>query len=163
MLEIQDLSESEITEILARVGYGHLACSRDDRPYVVPIQYVYEDGEIFIYTTEGKKFDIISRNPRVCLQVEEVIDHKQWQSVIVDGIAEQLASGDAQDRALKLILRDNPTLTPAVSIRWLDSWVRENREVIYRITIKETSGRRAVDRHGKTPSIPIRGSKGTVI
>src|SRR5687768_5884955 len=140
MLEIQDLSESEITEILARVGYGHLACSRDDRPYVVPIQYVYEDGEIFIYTTEGKKFDIISRNPKVCLQVEEVINNMQWQSVIVDGVAEQLTSGNEQDRSLKLILRDNPTLTPAVSIRWLDSWVRENREVIYRITIKETSG-----------------------
>ena len=55
MIEVKDLSENEITEILSRIGYGHLACCRNDEPYVVPVHYAYDNGNIFIYTTEGKK------------------------------------------------------------------------------------------------------------
>jgi len=160
MLEVEDLSESEITEILSRVGYGHLACCRDNRPYVMPIHYAYGDGNIFIYTTEGKKFEIIKENPNVCLQIEEVNDNQHWQSVIVDGVATQLTGGAERDRALELIAAANPTLTPAVSIRWIDDWVRENIEVIYRVTPTATSGRRSLDRTGATPFVPPpRGAK----
>lgn len=154
MIEVKDLSEGEITGILSRVGYGHLACCRNDRPYVVPVHYAYEDGIIFIYTTEGKKYEIIKENPNVCLQIEEVVDDHQWQSVIVDGDAEQLSAGAERDRAIELIVARNPTLTPAVSIRWLDEWVRENREVVYRVTPTATSGRRSTDRTGSTPFVP---------
>jgi uncharacterized protein len=147
MIEIQDLSEKEIAALLERVGYAHLACCVDDRPYLVPVHYVYDDRFIYIYTTEGKKFDIIRANPNVCLQVEEVTDNHHWQSVIVEGIARELAAG-ARDRAMKLILAANPTLTPALSVRWMDAWVRENIEVVYRITPHATSGRRTLERGG---------------
>lgn len=158
MIEVEDLSENEISDIIARIGYGHLACCRNGHPYVVPVHYAFSEGVIYIYTTEGKKFDIINENPNVCLQVEEVIDNRQWQSVIIDGIAVQIASGDERDRALKLIACVNPTFTPAVSIRWLDGWVRENIEVIYKVTPNATSGRRAVDRLGDMPFVPLDGS-----
>ena len=144
MIEIEDLSEGEINEILGRVGYGHLGCCRDDRPYVVPVHYAYDDGIIYIYTTEGKKFEIIRTNPNVCLQVEEISDQKHWTSVVVDGIAEQIKRGPQHDRAIKKIVSVNPTLTPAVSIRWMDDWVRENIEVVYLVTPSATSGRRSV-------------------
>lgn len=146
MIEVEDLSESEVGDLLGRVGYGHLACCRDNRPYVVPVHYAYDDGAILIYTTQGKKFEIIRENPNVCFQVEEVADNQHWTSVMVEGVAEQIDDGPERDRALELIVRVNPTLTPAVSIRWMDEWVRENIEVIYRVTPVATSGRRAVDR-----------------
>ena len=87
MIEIDEMSDPEIREFLRRVGYGHLACSRDDQPYVVPVNFAYRDGEIFVYTTEGKKTEFIAANPRVCLQAEEVEDNKHWQSVIVYGLS----------------------------------------------------------------------------
>lgn len=152
MIEIFDLSDSEIKELLARVGYGHLACCRDDKPYVVPVHYGYSGETIYIYTTEGKKADIIADNPSVCLQIEEVHDNRHWQSVIVDGQAVKLGPGDERDKALDAIVSVNPTLTPAVSIRWLDEWVRENIEVIYRIDVDMMSGRRTRDR-SHSPSI----------
>ena len=154
MIEVKDLSENEITEILSRIGYGHLACCRNDEPYVVPVHYAYDNGNIFIYTTEGKKYEIIKENPNVCLQVEELVNDHHWQSVIVDGVAEQLSAGAERDRALELIVARNPTLTPAVSIRWLDEWVRENREVVYRVTPTATSGRRSIDRTGSSLYAP---------
>ncbi len=145
MIEVADLSNTEITEILARVGYGHLACCLEDRPYVVPIHYGFRSGRIYIYTTEGKKSDIIAKNRYVCLQVEDVRDNRHWKSVIIDGEAVRLSPGEERDEALSAVVAVNPTLTPAVSIRWMDQWVRENVEVLYRIDIVAMSGRRSVD------------------
>jgi nitroimidazol reductase NimA-like FMN-containing flavoprotein (pyridoxamine 5'-phosphate oxidase superfamily) len=144
MNEVQEMTDSEIGEVLARVGYGHLACARNNRPYVVPIHYVYDKLKIYIYTTDGKKTDIIRDNPQVCLQVEEVIDNGDWRSVIVNGEAKQVTDREEREKAVKLIRSVNPTLTPAISIRWMDHWVRENIEVVYRIRPDTITGRSSV-------------------
>ncbi|MFN6962189.1 MAG: pyridoxamine 5'-phosphate oxidase family protein [Pyrinomonadaceae bacterium] len=146
MIEIQDLQKSAIQQFLERSDYGHLACCADDEPYVVPIHFAYCDPFIYIYTTEGKKTEIIARNPRVCLQVEEVSSNRQWTSVIVYGEAERLVDERLKTEALNAVLSRNPTLTPAVSIRWIDSWIRENIEAVYRIIPVEMTGRATLDR-----------------
>ncbi len=144
MITVEELNDTEIGEVLRRVGYGHLACSRDDVPYVIPVHFAYDAGRIVVYTTEGKKSEIIAENPLVCLQAEDVIDNQHWESVIVNGTATRLTDEDEREATMRLITSVNPTLTPAVSIQWLDSWVRENLEVIYVITPDRKSGRRAV-------------------
>jgi nitroimidazol reductase NimA-like FMN-containing flavoprotein (pyridoxamine 5'-phosphate oxidase superfamily) len=146
MIEVRELDNQEIEDMLTRLNYGHLACADGNEPYVVPIHYAYDSPYIYIYTTEGKKSECIARNPRVCLQIEDVRDNRNWQSVIVQGEAEHLTEEKERSRALNAVVRINPTLTPAVSIRWMDNWVRENVEVIYRIVPIETTGRASVDR-----------------
>jgi len=141
MIEVQEMTNSEIDEVLARIGYGHLACARNNRPYVVPIHYVYDKLKIYIYTTDGKKTDIIRDNPQVCLQVEEVVDNGDWRSVIINGEAERVTDRDEREKAVKLIRSANPSLTPAISIRWMDNWVRENIEVVFRIRPTTITGR----------------------
>ena len=80
------------------------------------------------------------------------MDNEHWVSVIVFGRAEQLVDEDERSAALDRILEVNPRLTPAVSIRWMDSWVRENVEVIYRLRPRKTTGRRTIDRmRGREP------------
>src|SRR5258708_29413747 len=112
MIEVREMDNNEIVELLSRIGYGHLACSLRDQPYLVPIHYAYEGPKIYIYTTEGKKSEIIEKNPRICLQVEDVQDNKHWKSVIVTGEAERLTDEDKREAALKAIVIANPTLTP---------------------------------------------------
>lgn len=146
MLEVRELDNNEILGLLSRIGYGHLACSLNDQPYVVPVHYAYKDRYIYIYTTEGKKSKIIEKNPSICLQLEEIHDNRHWKSVIVYGKAERLADEDERKSALDAIVAVNPTLTPAVSVRWMDNWVRENIEVIYVITPTEMTGRTSVTR-----------------
>jgi uncharacterized protein len=119
------------------------SCCRNEIPYVVPVHYAVKDGVIFVYTTEGKKTDIINQNPHVCLQIEDVADNRHWTSVIVDGVATQVSAPEERDLAIKLITQANPTLTPAISVHWKDLWVKENREVVYRIVPTATSGRAA--------------------
>jgi len=144
MIEVLQMTDNESKEVLARVGFGHLGCARNDRPYVVPIHFVYDNLKIYIYTTEGMKTDILRDNPQVCLQVEEVVDNGDWRSVIVNGEAKRVTDRDEREKAIKLIRAVNPTLTPAISIRWMDNWVRENIEVVYRIRPTTITGRSTV-------------------
>jgi nitroimidazol reductase NimA-like FMN-containing flavoprotein (pyridoxamine 5'-phosphate oxidase superfamily) len=146
MIEVQELSTREIQELLGRLNYGHLACSDDKKPYVVPVHFAYESPYIYVYTTEGKKSEIIKNNPRVCIEAEEVQDHKNWKSIIIDGEATELNDEKQKERAVAAVTRTNPTLTPAISIHWMDNWIRENIEVIFRITPLEMSGRASVAR-----------------
>lgn len=149
MIEVLEMGNDDIQALLESVGYGHLACVRGDEPYVVPIHYAYSRPEIYIYTTEGKKTDIIGTNPKVCLQVEDVKDSADWRSVVVSGTAEQVTDHSEREKILELILKTNPTLTPAISIRWMDNWVRANHEVVYRIIPDVISGRFASPIEGR--------------
>ena len=144
MIEVREMDQFEIDNVISGRDYGHLACSQNDQPYVVPVHYVYDESRIYIYTTEGKKTEIIDSNPHVCLQVEEVTNGEDWRSVIVVGDASQITEPKEREKAIRLIRAGNPTLTPALSVRWMDCWVRENREVIYRITPTAMTGRMSV-------------------
>jgi nitroimidazol reductase NimA-like FMN-containing flavoprotein (pyridoxamine 5'-phosphate oxidase superfamily) len=144
MIVVEVMENKEAEELLAKLNYGHLACARDNQPYIVPIHYAYIDSHIYIYTTEGRKSYMIQENPHVCLQVEEIIDKDNWKSVIVTGEAHEVKKREEREKALTPILRANPTLTPARSIRWMDEWIRENVEFILRINPKAISGRSTV-------------------
>ena len=146
MPQIVDLGREACYELLTAVGFGHLGFSADDRPYVVPIHFAVEEPFIYFFTTEGKKTEIIDQNPNVCLQVERVADSHNWESVIVEGTAVMLSEEADTEKAMALILAKNPTLTPAFSIRWMDSWVRENISVVYQIVPNMISGRKTIHR-----------------
>ena len=146
MIEIEEMRPNEAREVLSRLNYAHLAMAKDNIPYVVPVHYAFDGHDLFVYTTEGKKSDIIKVNPETCLQAEDVEDNENWKSVIVSGKAEQITEDDARQKALDLILKINPKMTPAISIRWMDSWVRANIEVIYRIRPRSITGRQTIKR-----------------
>jgi nitroimidazol reductase NimA-like FMN-containing flavoprotein (pyridoxamine 5'-phosphate oxidase superfamily) len=143
MIEIKDMTFAEIETLLDRVRYGHLGCAKDNHPYVVPISFTYDDHTIYLYTTEGKKCDMIEANPEVCLQVEEVLDNDNWRSAIVVGQVEKLTSVKDREKAFAAVVAANPNLSPAISFRWVDEWVREEKdsEVIYRLTAETATGR----------------------
>lgn len=143
MIEVKVMNSVETEDLLGRVLYGHLGCAMDNHPYVLPVHFAYDDHEIYIYTTEGKKSEMIDSNPEICLQVEEVVDNENWASVIILGKAERLESARDREEAYAAIAAANPTLTPALSYRWIDSWVREQKdsEVLYRIARTSTTGR----------------------
>ncbi len=144
MIHLEPVSRVEMEDMLGRVRYGHLGCSRNDYPYVVPVHFAVHDHDIIIYTTEGRKTETLDANPEVCLQVEEVIDDENWCSVMVFGRAEKLEGEQEREKAFEAISSVNPALTPARSTRWVDKWVREKRDidVIYRIKPTTMTGRR---------------------
>jgi nitroimidazol reductase NimA-like FMN-containing flavoprotein (pyridoxamine 5'-phosphate oxidase superfamily) len=75
----------ECREILTRLSYGRLACSCNNRPYIVPIYFAFETDRLFCFSTLGRKIEWMRENPLVCLEADEVRGHDDWVSVIVMG------------------------------------------------------------------------------
>ena len=144
MLKVEDMAPAEMHALLQRESFGHLGCSHDGRPYVVPMDYAYDGKELYFFTTEGMKTQFIAANPKVCLQVEEITDRTHWCSVMVIGQAEQLTNAEETQRAMKLIAERNPSLTPAISATQLDTWGRAVDIALYRIIPELIDGRKTV-------------------
>ena len=69
----QALTEEECADILRRERRGVLAVLGDDGyPYAVPLNFVYEDGKIYIHCAgEGHKIDAIRRCDKASFCVTE--------------------------------------------------------------------------------------------
>ncbi|MGB8510713.1 MAG: pyridoxamine 5'-phosphate oxidase family protein [Pyrinomonadaceae bacterium] len=145
MLKVEDMTHDEMHALLRKVGFGHLGCARNGRPYVVPMHYAYDDQDLYIFTTEGTKTKFIEENHEVCLQVEEVQDSTHWQSVMVTGKAERLVKAEDTEHAMGFITEKNPTLTPALSETQIDAWGRAVNIAIYRIHPDVIDGRKSVE------------------
>lgn len=141
MLDIDEMSSKEIHELLQQVGYGHLGCVHEGKPYVMPMYYYLEEEDIYLFTTVGMKTHDIDANPQICLQVEEIHGPLHWRSVIVNGQASRLTEHSEIDRAMHLIKERNTTLSPAINRTWIDAEGRSEAIAIYRIHESEISGR----------------------
>lgn len=144
MLKVEDMTSAEMHSLLQTVGYGHLGCSQNGRPYVVPMHYAYDGKELFFFTTEGMKTQFMKGNPEVCLQVEEVGDSSHWRSVMVIGRAERLTERGEMERAMQQITEHNPSLTPAISATQIDTWGRGVDIALFRIQPAIIDGRKTV-------------------
>lgn len=144
MVNIEDMTPKEMEVLLERVGFGHIGCAREGRPYVLPMHYAYDAGNIYFFTTEGMKTSYIDTNPEVCFQVEEVRDYSQWQSVVVVGRAERLTRAEDTEYAMQLLTKRNPTLSPAINATRIDVWGRSNTAALYRIKPELMDGRKTI-------------------
>jgi nitroimidazol reductase NimA-like FMN-containing flavoprotein (pyridoxamine 5'-phosphate oxidase superfamily) len=142
MLKVKDMSKGEMQALLLRVGFGHLGCSRDNHPYVVPMHYAYDGQDIYFLTTEGTKTEFIAANSEVCFQVEEITDSTNWQSVMVIGKAQKLTDPSQVETAMQLITEHNQTLTPALNKTEIGAWHRLSHVVIYRVHTSSIYGRK---------------------
>jgi len=93
------LSSPEIEALLGSETIARLGCHADGLTYVVPITYAYDGQSIVGHSVEGRKLQMMRRNPAVCVEVERVSDMANWESVIAWGHFEEL-TGDAAEAAL---------------------------------------------------------------
>jgi uncharacterized protein len=115
MLKVEDMPLEEMRALPRRVGYGHLGCAREGRPYVVPMHYPYDGECLYLFTTEGTKTSFIEANAEVCMQVEEVKSISSWQSVMVTGRAGRIINQEEREHAMQLITDNNPNrIRPAI-------------------------------------------------
>lgn len=54
--------------LLLRAQYGHLGCTRDGHPYVVPMHYAFDDQDIYFFTTKSR---LIVKGAETCLRCGE--------------------------------------------------------------------------------------------
>lgn len=71
----------ELYEILSRGQIIRLGMALNNEPYVVPMNYGFKDGELYLHSAlEGKKIDMLRKNPIVCFEVSVDTELKTAQS-----------------------------------------------------------------------------------
>lgn len=149
MINVADMAQGEMLALLLRLGFGHLGCTRDNHPYVVPMHYAFDSQYLYFFTTEGTKTDFLSANSEICFQVEEIVNPRQWRSVIVVGQAKRITKSEEMETAIDLILERNTTLTPALNTTKIGAWTRPNRVVVYRVIPSAIYGRKSISEEPK--------------
>lgn len=109
------LREEEARRILREQHCGRLGCCLDGEPYVVPINYVFDDECVYVHSLPGRKIEFLRANPRACLQVDEAKDAYNWHSVIAYGHYEELSDEAERERTLASLFNHLPHLTPVES------------------------------------------------
>jgi nitroimidazol reductase NimA-like FMN-containing flavoprotein (pyridoxamine 5'-phosphate oxidase superfamily) len=110
---------ARLERILARARVCRLAMTADGpqgpEPYVVPVFFASRDGRLYVHCArEGRKLDLLARNPRVCVEVDEVRSilpaekpcaySSVFRSVIASGTAARVTDPKAKREALDLLM-----------------------------------------------------------
>lgn len=130
------LSDEEIETLLRRHRVGRLACSTNDRPYVVPINYVYDGADIYAYSSMGRKVIVMREQPLVCFEVDEIDGSSSWRSVILEGRFEEITDSEERSQTLKLLTRNGETPV----FRAITDGFGE-QIILFRINVSSRSGR----------------------
>jgi nitroimidazol reductase NimA-like FMN-containing flavoprotein (pyridoxamine 5'-phosphate oxidase superfamily) len=132
------MSQEETHALLRSQRLARLGCIAEGEPYVVPINYVYNDEYAFSHSLPGRKIEAMRANPRVCLQVDELKDQFRWKSVLAYGTFEELRDPEERSRVLHLLLSLFPRLTP------VESFIAEDAHapapIVYRVRIDRVTG-----------------------
>lgn len=120
------LNESEAWAVIDAGRLGHLGCIDHDEPYVVPINYLVEDGHVYSHSLPGRKISALRTHARACLQVDQIHNDFHWQSAIAFGSYEEVHDDLKRTAVLSQLLERFPKLTPVESYLVPEG----NREVV---------------------------------
>lgn len=144
---IGKLDTTQVNNLLCSQSIGRLACTDGKQPYIVPISFSYDGVYIYGQTDMGKKLKVIRKNPDVCFEVDQMLDMRNWQSVIVYGEFEELKNKDAEE-GREILLEKEFSLLTNTSIHAheheVTSILKEQgriKEILFRIKINKVSGR----------------------
>ncbi len=145
--EISELETKE--EIIRGSSVCRMGLCDGDRPYVVPMNFGYRDGKVYMHSAlEGRKLDIIRKNTNVCLVFETDLEmvhaeeacgfSMKYRSVIAWGKA--TIREEAQEKAFGLnVIMEHYTGKnfefPAQALA---------RVVVIRVEIEEMTGKQNV-------------------
>ena len=107
--EIKD--ESLVDLVLDSATHINIALANQNEPYIVPVNYIYDSEQKNIYfhgAKEGKKIDLLKKNPRVWGSA--VIDHGYGEGQCENLYASVVFSGNVtfvEDNETKLMVLRN--------------------------------------------------------
>lgn len=105
----------DLESILRSARICHLSMVDDGRPYVVPLNFGYEDGALYFHSApEGRKIDVLGRNPDVCFSIiaeHELVTNERacswtarFRSVTGTGKASILTDRQEKEKGLTVLM-----------------------------------------------------------
>jgi nitroimidazol reductase NimA-like FMN-containing flavoprotein (pyridoxamine 5'-phosphate oxidase superfamily) len=143
--EITDIVKIE--SILNEARVCRIAMCDGDTPYVVPVNFAYEKGEVYFHSAKtGRKIDILKKNNRVCFEIEtreELLDAPlacnigmKYLCVIGNGRAEVMEEPEGIRKALDILSRKH---SKAASLEYSQSSL--DRISVFKIQVENMSGK----------------------
>ena len=139
----------ECRDLLAQLGFGRLACARENQPYIVPTYFAYEPDPDHLYgfATMGRKVEWMRLNPLVCVQADEILNRQNWASVIALGRYEELSNipefANERNHAQSLLAKRLQWWQPGYAASRARGRRNPASPVLYRLHIEEMTGVRA--------------------
>ena len=146
-LEIKD--EKILEEILRGATICRMAMMDGDLPYIIPFNYGYRDGCLFIHSApHGKKIDLLGKQSLVCFEVEDTIEitkgeqacdwSTRYRSVVGYGNVEIFSDEASKQQGLEVIMAQHgaPELTEFDPKNLI-------RMVILKLTITSMTGKQS--------------------
>jgi hypothetical protein len=145
---IRDMTREMSIDLLQRTHVGRLGCSRDLQPYIVPFAFAYHQEFLYGFTTIGKKVEWMRANPLVCVEADEIISRREWQSVVIFGRYQEL-SDTPELEPLRAFAHE---LLAKTAMWWEPGYMKTLRQgeerrldpLYFRISIGEISGHQAL-------------------
>jgi nitroimidazol reductase NimA-like FMN-containing flavoprotein (pyridoxamine 5'-phosphate oxidase superfamily) len=132
------LQDHESRALLSACRIGRLGCIDRGDPYVVPINYLFEDESIYSHSMPGRKIEALRAQPRACLQVDEIESEFRWRSVIAYGQFEEFRVPSERRSILSKLLTRFPLLTPVESVMAQDAGAPDS--IVFRIKVDRITG-----------------------
>lgn len=137
---LPELSNEEMNRLLDDVRVGRLGLNDGLQPYIVPTDFGFKDGLIYIHSpAEGKKTALARKDPHVCFEVDRYNDDVTvYQSVIIRGDIEEVLDEAEKRDAMRLMVKK-----AVRSGRWkahTDGGATMSAITIFKIRIREMTG-----------------------
>jgi nitroimidazol reductase NimA-like FMN-containing flavoprotein (pyridoxamine 5'-phosphate oxidase superfamily) len=144
---IHELTAAECRQLLADNTLGRLACAKSDQPYITPLFYYFDttDNCLYSFATVGQKIEWMRDNPKVCIEVDQIVDQFHWTTVVASGRYEELSDAAGASLVLeraRVLFERNPNWWLPATGRLASAGERET-PIVYRIRIDRATGRRA--------------------
>ena len=144
-----ELGPDAIEVILKHQLIGQMGCHANDITYVVPVSYAYHEDNIYVFSQEGMKIDMMRTNPKVCFEVHTMENMANWQSVVAWGNFEELKKEQEREEAIQILLhRVMPAITSEKTYLTLkrplvpgDVKSEDVKGVVFRIKLTKKTGR----------------------
>ncbi len=149
----REIADNERQAVLRRAKVCRVAFALENEPYIVPLSYGYDseaNALVFHTATEGRKVACIAVNPRVCFEVEGLVELLPgtgvgcswglvYESVIGYGTLVELTSAEEKTQALTCLMRHQSGRDEAWS--FAPSAVMATR--VWRLKIETMTGKRS--------------------
>jgi uncharacterized protein len=152
------LLPQQIEEVLASELVGRIGCHADDETYVIPISYGYDGTYVYCHTTEGKKLQMMRKNPKICFQVDNMKDMGNWKSVLLQGQFEEVKEKEQRTAAMQVLVDRHLPIISSSKTHLGEHWpfspdnLNDINGVVFRIAIHHKTGR--FESSEASPSIP---------
>ncbi len=142
MTFLPELSREEMLRMLDEERVGRLGLNDEPQPYVVPTDFAFEDGAIYIHTPDrGLKAKLARANPNVCFEVDRYNETvTDFRSVIIRGRMTEVSDPAERTGAMQSLGRKAAGFNYAAAHRDGGNHSGPSSITIFKIEIRDMTG-----------------------